>query len=171
MKRLVWILLLALAGITPIRADFNDGVVAYLMGEYDKAYATMRSLAETADHGFAQYYLGMMHLRGQGTPQDDEQASHWFRKAAEHGIPQAQSKLAGMYMEGRGVPQDYEFAYVWYKVSAAHKHKDAEVGAEQAKQHLTPEQLSEADKLAAEYIQKYGPKEGEEGKPIQIPAK
>ncbi|MEM6998969.1 MAG: sel1 repeat family protein, partial [Pseudomonadota bacterium] len=53
-----------------VRADFNDGVVTYLMGDYDKAFTTMQSLAETSDHGFAQYYLGMMYMKGQGVEQD-----------------------------------------------------------------------------------------------------
>ena len=30
-------------------ADFNEGVVTYLMGDYDKAFTTMQSLAETSD--------------------------------------------------------------------------------------------------------------------------
>ena len=42
------------------RADFNDGVIAYVMNDYEKAFTTMQSLAETSDHGYAQYYMGVM---------------------------------------------------------------------------------------------------------------
>ncbi|MDZ7736346.1 MAG: hypothetical protein U5P41_09760 [Gammaproteobacteria bacterium] len=70
MKRIIYGLLLFFSLSVPVWADFNSGVVAYLMGEYDKAFATMQSLSETADHGYAQYYLGMMYLKGQGARQD-----------------------------------------------------------------------------------------------------
>ena len=61
----------------------------------------MQSLAETSDHGFAQYYMGMMYLKGQGVDQDYEAASNWFRKASEKNIPQAQYKLGDLYFKGR----------------------------------------------------------------------
>ena len=57
-------LLLLLAA--PARADFNAGVVAYLQGDYDTVFTTMQPLAKDAGHGYAQYYLGLMYLKGQG---------------------------------------------------------------------------------------------------------
>ena len=45
------------------RADFNDGVIAYVMNDYEKAFTTMQSLAETSDHGYAQYYMGVMYSK------------------------------------------------------------------------------------------------------------
>lgn len=162
MKRIIYGLLLFLPLSMPAWADFNTGVMAYHMGEYDQAFPTMQSLSETADHGLAQYYLGMMYLRGQGTRQDPEQASKWLRASAEKGIPQSQYNLAKLYEQGKGVPRDYEMAYVWYKTGASHQHKASAKGLEIVKENLTEEQLSEADKLAAEYIRKYGPQEGED---------
>ena len=70
MKKSYLILFLCLLISLPVRADFNDGVVAYLMGEYNKSYSTMRSLAESSNHAYAQYYVGMMHLNGQGVEQN-----------------------------------------------------------------------------------------------------
>lgn len=169
MKRIIYGFILVFAFSLPVKADFNAGVVAYLMGEYDKAYSTMRSLAETADHGYAQYYLGMMYLKGQGTSRDVEQAAKWLRSSAEHSIPQAQYNLAKLYMKGVGVPRDYERAYIWYKTAAAYQHAASIKGAESAKSNLNEEQLAEAENLSREYIEKYGPKEGEAGKPKIIP--
>ena len=84
MKNIRLLLLLLICIITTTaRADFNDGVVAYLMADYEKAFKTMQSLAETSDHGYAQYYMGMMYLKGQGVEQDYKAASNWFRKASE----------------------------------------------------------------------------------------
>lgn len=171
MKRIIYGLLLFFSLSMPASADFNEGVVAYLMGEYDKAFTTMQSLAETADHGYAQYYLGMMYLKGQGAQQDTEKASKWLRASAEKGIPQAQYNLARLYMKGQGVPRDYELAYVWFKTGAAHEHDASANGMDEARQNLNETQLAEANNLSNEYIKKYGPKEDEAGKPKEIPNK
>lgn len=155
-KRVILLLLLALS-VQPAWADFNDGVVAYMMGQYDKAYNTMRSLAETADHAYAQYYLGMMYLKGQGVKQDYGKASEWFRKAAEQRIPQAQYKLGMLYFKGEGVPRDYERAYAWYRVAAVHNHQMSIEALPRARENLSDKELKEAEKLSLEYIDKYGP--------------
>lgn len=169
MKRIIYGFILVFAFSMPVKADFNAGVIAYLMGEYDKAFTTMQSLAETADHGYAQYYLGMMYLKGQGARQDVDEAAKWLRSSAEHGIPQAQYNLAKLYMKGKGVPRDYERAYIWYKTGASHKHAASVSGVETARNNLNEEQLAEAENQSRKYIEKYGPKEGEAGQPKKIP--
>ncbi len=70
------ILLLCLILSQTVHADFNGAVIAYLMGDYDKAYTTMRARAESTNHSYAQYYIGMMYLNGQGVKQDYEEAGH-----------------------------------------------------------------------------------------------
>lgn len=157
----VYFAILILLGSQLARADFNDGVVAYLMGDYETAYNTMISLAKTSEDGLSQYYLGIMYMKGQGVEQDYEQASKWLRGASEKGIPQAQYKLANLYKEGKGVPQDYEFAYVWYSVGAAHKHQLSINALDGTEEKLSPDEMKEANKLIAEYIERYGPKEDE----------
>jgi len=148
------------------RADFNDGVVAYLMGDYETAYNTMISLAKTSEDGLSQYYLGVMYMKGQGVEQNYEEASKWLREAAEKGLAHAQYKLADLYTQGQGVPQDYEYAYIWYSVGAAHKHQLSLNAVEGVKTKLSPEEKTEADKVITDYIEKYGPKEEE---PKQAP--
>lgn len=140
-----------------VRADFNDGVVAYLMGDYEKAYNTMMSLTDSSEDGLSHYYLGVMYLKGQGVEQDYKEASKWLREAAERRLPQAQYKLANLYKEGKGVPQDYEFAYIWYSVGAAHQHTLSINALEDSKSKLSETELTEADKLLEEYIKNYGP--------------
>jgi TPR repeat protein len=46
-------------------------------------------LAEQGDAS-AQFKLGEMYDNGQGVPQDDKQAMHWYRKAADQGDAIAQ---------------------------------------------------------------------------------
>ena len=132
------ILLLCLLVSQPLYADFNEGVVAYLMGDYNKAYSTMRGLAESTGHSYAQYYIGMMYLNGQGVEQDYEQAGHWFRLASEQAIPQAQYKLATLYLNGQGLPRDYEFAYSWFSVASSHNHKRSIAAAEELRDNDLP---------------------------------
>ena len=38
----------------------------------------------------AQFYLGVMYANGQGVRQNEKQAEHWYRKAAEQGDASAQ---------------------------------------------------------------------------------
>ena len=164
MKRLYPIIVTACLSITPVFADFNDGVYAYARGEYDQAYNTMRSLAETSDHGMAQYYLAMMYLRGEGTGQSYEEAAKWFRKSAEQRVKQAQYRLAELYMKGRGVPKDYEYAYAWYRLGAEHKHKKSANALASARAKLSAEELEEAEKLARKLIRQLGPVPEQAGK-------
>ena len=158
---------LCAAVVPAARADFNDGVVAYTMGEYQSAYNTMRSLAETSDHAYAQYYVGMMYLNGQGVEQSYADAGTWFRKAAEHSIPQAQYKLATLYFNGQGVPRDFEYAYAWYSAGAAHRHTKSLEAVADARAKLSPEELKEAEKLSEKFIRDYGPKE-DTGEAVEI---
>ncbi len=152
-----------------VRADFNDGVITYLTGDYEKSFTIMQSLAEVSDHGYAQYYLGMMYMKGQGVEQDYKKAGEWFLKASEKAIPSAHYKLGDLYFKGRGLPKDYESAYIWFSVGASHNHPLSVGAVDKAKQKLSPQELESADKLIATYIGKYGPQEGvDPAQPIRI---
>ncbi len=169
MKKISTIAILFFLFCNIAKADFNDGVVAYLTGDYDKAFTTMQSLAETSNHGYAQHYLGMMYLRGQGVEQDEKSASEWFRKAAENSVPAAQYKLGDMYLKGKGVPKDFEFAYAWFSVGAAYKHGKSMRSVDKAKEKLNAEEFKEAAKLSEELVAKYGPADDVDlSQPIKI---
>ena len=49
----------------------------------------------------------------------------WYRKAAEQGNAEAQSKLAGMYANGQGALQDYQAAMKWYRKAAEQGNAEA----------------------------------------------
>lgn len=66
----------------------------------------------------AQSNLGWLYFKGQGVPQNYEEAVKWYRKAAEQGDATAQSNLGWMYETGKGVGQDYEKAVNWYRKAA-----------------------------------------------------
>ena len=169
MKKYLLPFLLLLLTSTASKADFNDGVVAYLTGDYDTAFNTMMSLADSTNDAMAQYWLGVMYLKGQGVEQNYEEAAKWLRLSAQQSIPNAQYKLAGLYSDGNGVPQDNEYAYIWYSVGASHQHEKSSQAIADAKAKLSSEELAEADKAIPEFIEKFGPKpEKDPNKPVQL---
>jgi TPR repeat protein len=137
-------------------ADFNDGVVALMMGDHEKALSILLPLAETADHAYAQYFVGRMYAAGQGVEKSDETAAKWYRKAAESGVADAQYRLGGLYQRGEGVPRDMESAYSWYAVAAHLGNAKAITAVEQSAALLSPAEMEEAKSLSADLISKYG---------------
>ena len=51
-----------------------------------------------------QFSIGWMYYEGKNLPRNPVLAARWYRKAADHGHPQAQVNLGVMYNEGEGVP-------------------------------------------------------------------
>jgi TPR repeat protein len=68
------------------------GVAAYGRGQYAEALRMFEPLAASGSYG-AQYYLALMHLKGQGTAIDRAAGIGWMRKAALAGSPEAQKFL------------------------------------------------------------------------------
>ena len=97
----------------------------------------------------AQYNLGFMYDKGLGVRQDDAEAVKWYRKAAEQGYAGAQNNLGYMYGLGLGVRQDYVTALMWVNLAAAQGQELAIGIRDIAAKHLTPQQISKAQTLAA----------------------
>ena len=77
---------------------------------------------KAADKGDANglYNLGMCHLRGLGTPQDDQSAFNCFRSAAEKEHPEAINNIGLFFREGRVVEKDLEMSTKWFEKSASY---------------------------------------------------
>lgn len=146
-------------------ADFDTGVAAYMRGDYNTAAQHLIPLAESADDAYAQYFLGAMYAKGQGVDQNMETAAKWYRSAAEKGVSSAQYRLGVMYRDGQGVPQDLENAYAWLSVAAKLGSQLAPTALASLDGRISPQEMTEAQKLAEEYIRKYGepPKRTREG--------
>ncbi|KAL7275256.1 ERAD-associated protein [Rhizina undulata] len=56
--------------------------------------------------GRAAGYLGKMHLRGEGGPQNFDQAVKWFKRGMSNGDATSHNGLGFMYLKGYGVKQD-----------------------------------------------------------------
>ncbi len=117
MRRSVFIAALVAGLAAPAWADYDDGVAAYLRGDYVIALRELRPLAEQG-HTDAQFKLGFMYHGGAGVPHDLGEAVRWYRLAAEQGHAEAQFNLGAMYSKGLGVPQDYAEAVKWYRLAA-----------------------------------------------------
>ena len=66
------------------------------------------------------YNLVMCHLRGLGTPQDDQSAFNCFRSAAEKEHPEAINNIGLFFREGRVVDKDLELSTKWFEKSASY---------------------------------------------------
>jgi uncharacterized membrane protein len=51
--------------------------------------------------------------------QDEAQAAHWFREAAQKGHARAQYNLGSMCFNGNGVAKDYVQAHMWLSLAAS----------------------------------------------------
>ena len=109
--------LTAFGGVT--YADYQDGVDAYIKGDYKTALKEWQPLADQGDAD-AQFNLGVMYANGKGVLKDDKQAVKWYQKAADQGYAPAQYNLGLMYAngEGDGVLKDDKQAVKWYQKAA-----------------------------------------------------
>jgi len=90
-----------------------------------------------------------MYANGEGVTQDYKQAVYWYKKSAEQGYAGAQYNLGNMYYNGQGTTQNYKLAYVWESLAAAQGHESATKNRNITAKKLTPQQLSQAQELAA----------------------
>jgi uncharacterized protein len=91
-----------------------------------------------------------MYADGEGVPQNYALAANWYRKAAEHlpdfgGAGQGRNNLGLLYMDGLGVQKDYVQAYMWFSLA------NAETNLSSAKAQMTPTEVLEAERMAAEW--------------------
>ncbi|KAF9162839.1 hypothetical protein DFQ26_003187 [Actinomortierella ambigua] len=75
----------------------------------------------------ALFAMGEMHKTSTGTVQDDLKALVCFFRAAEHGHPEAQFRIAKMYEAGQSipVPRDVDRARSWLEQAIEHGHAQA----------------------------------------------
>ena len=117
--------------------------------------AALRVQANAGDAA-AQFNLGVMYANGEGVPQDDAQATAWYRKAADQGLARAQFNLGGMYATGEGVPQDYVEAHKWYNLATSRASVEEVTRYAESRDALakkmTPTQIADAQTLAREWV-------------------
>lgn len=123
---------------------------AYLRGDYDKAVTDIEFLANGGE-ARAQYDLGLLYDQGQGVPQNDARAMHWYALAAEQGEPRAQYNLGLMYLNGQGVQPDLVTAYYWITLSANRGNVHARDARDYVGEKMSTQQLAESKRLVQQY--------------------
>ena len=134
-------------------ADFDKGLNAARTGDFATALSEWKPLAEQGD-ATAQINLGVMYEDGKGVSRDYESAVKWYRLAAEQGDVRAQINLGLMYAKGAGVIQDSVYAHMWSNIAASTGDKVAVSNRDIVANHMTPAEISAAQKLARECVRK-----------------
>ena len=100
----------------------------------------------------AQSSLGLAYEKGQGVPQNYQEAVQWYRLAAAQGNQSAQINLAVMYTHGTGVRQDFVRAHAWFTLAAAVSSGDygdtATKNRDGIAAKMTAEQIATAQEMA-----------------------
>jgi hypothetical protein len=89
-------------------------------GEHVKGMQLLKQAGEKG-HVLAMFHLGLYMRHDAKTPQEFQEASRWYRRAAEaggSGFSGAQNNLGDMYETGEGVPKSAADAIYWYTRSA-----------------------------------------------------
>lgn len=105
--------LFALASASPVLAGVEEGVKAWMAGDFPKAVAEWRAPAAAGDPD-AQFNLGQAYKLGRGVTADSAVALDWYRKAAAAGHEQAQATL-GLQLFQSGQRDE---AMIWLKKAA-----------------------------------------------------
>lgn len=98
--------------------EFSVAQAAYAKGDFATAISIWRKLGDVGSAP-AQYEVGRMTLRAEGTNYDTREARQWLERAAKGGYPAAQASLAELLASGRGVEKDEKMAAFWYEAAAA----------------------------------------------------
>jgi TPR repeat protein len=97
--------------------EFSDGVAAMHAGDYLRAVAIYKKLADQGNPD-AQTNLGLMYASGRGVPQDFSEAVRWWQRAAAQGNTLAEGDLGESLHYGRGIAKDRREARKWLYLSA-----------------------------------------------------
>ena len=155
---------MALRELGPL-AEYADYEAQYYIGtlyyhgkgvpqDYEEAVKWYRRAANQG-YAIAQFNLAILYNVGQGVSQDHKEAVKWYRKAADLGHASAQNNLGVMYANGLGVAQDYVQAYMWFDILTAYGAGEAIRNRDAIAEAMTPAQITEAQKLAREWIENH----------------
>ena len=138
-----------LDGLLPMR-KFDRGA---LSGDSAEAIEHFKQEAEKGDAA-AQNSFGLRFVSGEGVPRSDEEASKWFRRAAQQGLAEAQFNLGKIFYTASlrhlamGIGEDRMEAYMWFHLAAAQGHLRAEAFEETLNLQLTDAELNEGNRRA-----------------------
>lgn len=108
-----------------VSADFQKGINAYKLGDFETAIEEWGPLAELGNP-LAQHNIGFMYNSGKGVVQNSKTALKWFILSAEQGYAEAQYNVGIFYDAGTGVKENDKTAIHWYTLSAEQGNAEAQ---------------------------------------------
>ena len=121
----IYFLLFILLFSSSINIDYQTGLDAYTIGDYQTAMkkwtAVVEGPATAVDplvYVETHYAIAMLYWQGQGVPRDFHKSYEWLLKAANLNHAGAQAKLGYLYTDGVAVPRDFNMAFEWYSKAA-----------------------------------------------------
>ena len=148
MRNLILLVIFSTVSLFTLADD--KGFTHYKKGEYSKA---LKIWTEEADDGEvnAIYNIGLLYFFGNGVKKDLSIAYNYCKKAALKGLARAQNNLAYMYLNGMGINKDYVNSYAWSLIAIKNGYNSQGI-KDNAKMHLTPAMLTDAERLANKMI-------------------
>ncbi|MGM0533154.1 MAG: tetratricopeptide repeat protein [Campylobacterota bacterium] len=102
MKKVLSVLLFCALGAQA--SIFSDAVKAYNQKEYKEAFTLFERAANNQSSIQANYFLGLMYLRGRGVAKNLNQAQRFLQTASTIGNKRAQCLLAEVYLQQERTP-------------------------------------------------------------------
>ena len=116
--------MIAASGMVYGAESFQQGLDAYLQGDYQKAMEIWKPAAEAGDQ-VAAFNVGVLYAQGLGVEADPEEAVRWYRQSALAGYPNAQFNLGAAYYHGQGTKVNLAQAASWWEKAAQQDHPEA----------------------------------------------
>lgn len=145
-------------------AEQGDAIAQFFLGNMyysgltvpQNSVEAMKWFKKAAEQGYgnAQYMLGILYAEGPNIQQNYTEAMKWFRKAADQGHTEAMFSLGLRYALGEGVPKDFIKAYMWWSLALAKGKEEAKDDLKKLSSEMTPQQIAQAKKEAAELWEK-----------------
>jgi localization factor PodJL len=86
--------------------------------------------------------LAVLYAEGAEGKPDYANAAQWFRKAAEHGVPDSQYNLGVLAARGLGTERNMAESYKWFALAAAQGDKEAARKRDEVAAHLDAQTLA-----------------------------
>jgi len=123
--------------------------------DYAESVRWYRLAAESGDAP-AQFFMGAAYDFGSGVEPNPKEALRWYELAANQGWGPAQRNAGLLYLQDDPAMRDEVRAFMWLVLAAASGDSDADRLVQQMITRLTPQQISQAGALVAEYREAHG---------------
>ena len=139
--------------------DCENGFNAYRVHkDYFEAFRHLKPCAE-AGNIRAQWLVGLMYYRGEGTLESNKESMRWMLMTAESGDAEYQHMVAYQYEVGfNSFPEDPIRAYMWYNLAAAQGHEISRKSMESMRRRelfytITSAQIEKAQELSVRCLE------------------